>query len=139
MWQEEGDNWVVGSFIPCTPDPIRLLSRVMNSRRIRWAGRDPCVGNMRNEQNIMTCIPNARQRLGKHIPAGANASNNRMATARQRISKHASLTIEAVCSAWSVQSGYIEVSGSIEKYRTVVKKVDSRVSRRQPARIWAWE
>jgi hypothetical protein len=41
----------------------------------------------------------ATQRLGKHIPAEANARNNRTPTARQRISKHASLTIEAVFSA----------------------------------------
>jgi hypothetical protein len=36
----------------------------------------------------------------------------------QRISKHASLTIEAVFSAWSVESGYKEVFGNIEQYRT---------------------
>jgi hypothetical protein len=35
--------------------------------------------------------------------------------ARKRISKHASLTIEAVFSAWSVQSGYKEVFSSIEQ------------------------
>jgi hypothetical protein len=40
--------------------------------------------------------PIARQRLGKHVPAKANARNNRTFIARQRISKHASLTIEAV-------------------------------------------
>jgi hypothetical protein len=33
-------------------------------------------------------------------------------TARQRISKHASLAIVAVFSAWSVHSGYIEVFGA---------------------------
>jgi hypothetical protein len=52
---------------------------------------------------IVTHRPIARQRLGKHIPAGAKARNNRTSTGRQRISKHASLTIEAVFSAWSVQ------------------------------------
>jgi hypothetical protein len=31
----------------------------------------------------------ARQRLGKHIPVGANARNNKTSIARQRISKHA--------------------------------------------------
>jgi hypothetical protein len=51
----------------------------------------------------------ARQRLGKYIPAGANARNNRTSIARQRISKHASLTIEAVFTAWSVQCGHNEV------------------------------
>jgi hypothetical protein len=29
------------------------------------------------------------QRLGKHIPSGANATNNRTSVARKRISKHA--------------------------------------------------
>jgi hypothetical protein len=44
----------------------------------------------------VTCIPTARQRLGKHIPAEAKASNNRTSIARQQISKHASLIIVAV-------------------------------------------
>jgi hypothetical protein len=57
--------------------------------------------------------PIARQRLGKHIPSGANAGDNRTSIARQRISKHASLTIEAMFSAWSVQSGYKNVFSSI--------------------------
>jgi histone acetyltransferase (RNA polymerase elongator complex component) len=52
--------------------------------------------------NNVTYRPTARQRLGKHIPAEANAHNNRTSTARQRMSKHASLTIETMSSAWSV-------------------------------------
>jgi hypothetical protein len=56
----------------------------------------------------VTCISIARQRLGKHIPAEANASNNSTSIARQRISKHTSLTVEAVISAWSMQSAYKE-------------------------------
>jgi hypothetical protein len=67
--------------------------------------------------NIVTCIPIARQRFGKHIRAEANARNSRTCIARQRISKHASLTVEAVFSAWSVQSGYKEEFGSIEQDR----------------------
>jgi hypothetical protein len=54
----------------------------------------------------VTCIPISRQRLGKHIPAGANAHDDRMSVARQRTSKHASLTIETVFSVWSVSRGY---------------------------------
>jgi hypothetical protein len=65
--------------------------------------------------NIATCIPIARQRLGKHIPAQAYARNNRTLIARQRISKHASLTREAVFSAWSVQNDSKEVFGNIEE------------------------
>jgi hypothetical protein len=41
---------------------------------------------------IVTCI--ARQRVGKHIPAEANARNNMMSIARQRSCKRAFLTIE---------------------------------------------
>jgi hypothetical protein len=41
------------------------------------------------DQDIMTHRPITRQRLGKHIPAGVNARNNRTSIARQRISKHA--------------------------------------------------
>jgi hypothetical protein len=40
----------------------------------------------------------ARQQLGKHIASGAKARNNRISIARQRISKHTSLTIEVVFS-----------------------------------------
>jgi hypothetical protein len=58
--------------------------------------------------NIVTCIPFGRKRLGKHIPAEANARKNRTFIARQRISKHSSLTVEAEFSAWSMQSGYIK-------------------------------
>jgi hypothetical protein len=58
---------------------------------------------------IVTCIPIARQRIGEHIPAEANACNRRTSIAGQWTNKHASLTIGAVFSAWSVQSGYKEV------------------------------
>jgi hypothetical protein len=78
------------------------------------------------------CIHITRQRLGKHIPARANPRKNMMSIARRRISKHASLIIVAVFSVGSVQSGYEEVFGRTEEW-------SSRVSKRQPARIWAWE
>jgi hypothetical protein len=58
----------------------------------------------------MTSRPIARQRLGKHILAGANARNSKMSVAGKRISKRGSLTIEAVFSRLSVQSGYKESS-----------------------------
>jgi hypothetical protein len=45
-----------------------------------------------NNINIMTCIPTAGQRLGKH----------------------ASLTIEVVFSGWSEQSGYNKVYSSMK-------------------------
>jgi hypothetical protein len=64
----------------------------------------------------------ARQRLGKHISAGADARNNETSIARPGVTKHASLTTEAVFSAWSVQSGSAASS-----------EVKGRVSGRQPA------
>jgi hypothetical protein len=70
--------------------------------------------------DIVTCIATAKQRLGKHIPAEANASNNRTSTARQRISKYASLTIESVFSAWYVQmvikKGLVAKSQKLRKF-----------------------
>jgi hypothetical protein len=56
--------------------------------------------------DYVTYIPIARQRLGKHIPVRANARENTTSIARQRISKHDSLTTVAVFPAWSVESGY---------------------------------
>jgi hypothetical protein len=47
-----------------------------------------CPGNLKYQNSVMF-RPIARQRLGKHIPAGANARINRTSIARQRISKHA--------------------------------------------------
>jgi hypothetical protein len=52
--------------------------------------------------NIVTCIPIARQQLGKHITEQAYARNNITSAAKQRTSEHASLTIEDVFSKWSV-------------------------------------
>jgi hypothetical protein len=62
----------------------------------------------------VVCVPIARQRICKHIPAESNDRKNKTSIVRKRISKHASLTREAVFSAWSVQSGYEEVFSSIK-------------------------
>jgi hypothetical protein len=56
----------------------------------------------------------ARQELSKHIPTGASTFNNMTSIARQRFSTHASLTVEAVFSAWSMQSGYKEVFSNVK-------------------------
>jgi hypothetical protein len=48
---------------------------------------------MNTAKYIVTYRPIDMQRLGKHILAGTNVRNNRTSIARQRISKHASLTI----------------------------------------------
>jgi hypothetical protein len=74
---------------------------------------------MRNQNNTfnntVTCVPIARQRLSKNIPAQAYTSNNRTSIARQLVIKHASLTIEAVFPVWSVQCDYKEVFSSKEQ------------------------
>jgi hypothetical protein len=48
--------------------------------------------------------PIARQRLGKHIPAGANARKNSMSIARKRISKHAYNNMGQYKTVFSVKS-----------------------------------
>jgi hypothetical protein len=55
-------------------------------------------------QRIVTCIPIARQRLGNHCPAEANARNSRTSIGRQRIYKQAFSTVERLC-FWSVPRG----------------------------------
>jgi hypothetical protein len=70
--------------------------------------------------NIVTYRPIARQRLDKHIPAGAKAANNRMSIARQVISKQA-LGMNnrgAVFSVWSVLRGY---KGQRRSFHLVVR------------------
>jgi hypothetical protein len=57
---------------------------------------------------IVTCTTIARQRVRKHVPAKANALNNRTSTARQRSCNHASLTIENSVSVGSLQKSYLE-------------------------------
>jgi hypothetical protein len=61
---------------------------------------DACTSPLRlynvvhtNMNDIVTCIPIARPRLGKHIPARVNPRKNRTTIVKQRISKQASLTI----------------------------------------------
>jgi hypothetical protein len=76
-------------------------------------------------------MPIARQGIGKQIPARANARKNKTPIATQRISKHTSLTIEAVFSVRSVQRGYKEVFGSIGQNRS--SGVESRVEVETPA------
>jgi hypothetical protein len=54
----------------------------------------------------VTCIPTARQRLGKHIPTRANVRDNRTSIARKQRVKHASSTIRAVFSVVSNPRGF---------------------------------
>jgi hypothetical protein len=72
-----------------------------------WTRR---VGEGCRFHDLVTYRPICRQRLGKHPPAQAYAYNW-TSIARQRISQHALLTIEAMFSVWSMQSSYKEVFG----------------------------
>jgi hypothetical protein len=56
------------------------------------------ISRRRWEDNIVTYKPIAKQRFSKHIPAEANARNNRASISRQRISNHAALRTETVFS-----------------------------------------
>jgi hypothetical protein len=71
---------------------------------------------------IVTCIPIARQRVGKHIPVEANARNNRLSIPMQRRCKHASLILQMVISVGSVprSSKRAQLEEGTE-YRTVVE------------------
>jgi hypothetical protein len=83
-------------------------------------------GRLKNATlTIVTYRPIARQRLGKHIRAGANAHTHWTSNVRQRISKQAYLTVEAVFSSWSVQSGHNEVLSRI-KWNEVKWRVELR-------------
>jgi hypothetical protein len=54
------------------------------------------VDGNNEDYGIMMCKLIARQRLAKHISAEANARYNKTFIARQRHSKHSSLTIKSV-------------------------------------------
>jgi hypothetical protein len=58
---------------------------------------------------VVRTMPIVWQRIAKHIPAEANARNNRITIARQRRGKQALSTIRAVFSVGFVQSGYKRV------------------------------
>jgi hypothetical protein len=88
-------------------------------------------------ENIVTCIPIARQRFDKHIPLPANSLNNRTSIVRQRTSKHTYLTREALFSVRSVPRDYKRIySEDATEYRRVVvveSEMKGRASRSQPA------
>jgi hypothetical protein len=80
--------------------------------------------------NIVTCIPIARQGVGKHVPAEANARNNRTSIATQRSCKYASLTIEdgvfrGVCAeefSWSQSELQVQFSVGHGRGKFVVEE-----------------
>jgi hypothetical protein len=74
-----------------------LLSWYPDGLLAGWLGSDSPEG-----QDIVMCIPIARQRLGKHIPAQAYVHDSRPSIVRQWRSKHALLTIQTVFSVGSV-------------------------------------
>jgi hypothetical protein len=86
--------------------------------------------------NNVTCKLIARQRLGKHIPAGANGIESRTSIARQRNCKQAFPTIKMLCFLRGPCKMVIRESSEAGRSSSEVK---SRVSRRQSTGIWAWE
>jgi hypothetical protein len=60
---------------------------------------------LKREDDIAMCVPIARQRVGKHIPAKTKARNKRTSIAGQRRGKRALSTIQAVFTVGTVQSG----------------------------------
>jgi hypothetical protein len=78
----------------------------------------------------VTRILISRKRLGKYIPARVNASKNKTSIARQRFSKDAFLTIEAVFPVGFLQSYYKSVFGSIGPNRN---SRDNRLDFETPA------
>jgi hypothetical protein len=100
-----GDIYMCVCVCVCVKSYSHIFNTDISSFDVASLSRRTC---MYLRVDIVTCIPIARQRLGKHIPAEANARYNRTSIGRQRISKHACLTVEAVFYAWSVQSGYKE-------------------------------
>jgi hypothetical protein len=81
----------------------------------------------------------ARQRFGKQVPAEVNAVNNRKSIARQRISKHAFLTIEAVFLRGPPK--VIIKKGSAEKSQLLSEdeKVNLRVVVENCVEFWSWQ
>jgi hypothetical protein len=67
-------------------------------------------GNLLHD-DIATCMTSTRQRLGKHIPAQAISLSNKTYIAKQRISKHISVTKEAVFSVGTMRNGCKKVFG----------------------------
>jgi hypothetical protein len=84
--------------------------------------------------DIVTCIVIAK-RLGKHIPWQANARNNRIFILGNG-SVNTSLIIEAVSCMIRAKWLWTSVQQNRTEQETEVK---SRVSKCQPAVIWAWE
>jgi hypothetical protein len=71
------------------------------------------------ENRFVTCLPIDRQRLGQHIPAQANARDNRTSIARQRRGKHASSTVWVMFPVGSVPRGY---KGHSQKTRLSIEQ-----------------
>jgi hypothetical protein len=94
----------------------------------RPEGKRPVAGPRHMwDNNIVTCIPNATQRLDKHIPA-TNVLNNRTPIARQWSCKHDSLTSKTVFSVWYVPRGDKKAqSEEATEYRTLVGRELGRV------------
>jgi hypothetical protein len=93
----------------------------------------------RGTVRTVTCIPIARQRLGKHIPARANARDNRASIARQRRGNQTPRASYRLC---FLRGPCKVVIRSVRQYRSTMEqysRVRSRASRRHPASLGAEE
>jgi hypothetical protein len=73
-------------------------------------------------------------RIARHISARAKARDNKTSIARQRLGKHAYNTSCILCGPCREL-----IKCSKKRPSKVNREVKSRVSRRQPTGIWAWE
>jgi hypothetical protein len=60
-WREVGENCIMRNFVSCTPSIIRII----NSRRMRWAGHVARMGEKRNAYRILVGMPEGKRPLGR--------------------------------------------------------------------------
>jgi hypothetical protein len=76
-------------FKPVYNIPNQISEIYLNSKPTRYDENPFAFCSVVTANHIVTYRPIARKRIGKDIPMGADARNNRTSNARQLISKHA--------------------------------------------------
>jgi hypothetical protein len=79
-----------------------MTCRPTSRQRPKYAHATTEKGIARRVFYVFRAMPIARQQVAKHIPAEANARNNKTPIARQRRGKQALTTIRAVFSVGSL-------------------------------------
>jgi hypothetical protein len=62
-WREVGENYIMRSFITCTPS--QSIFRMMKSSRMRWAGHVARIGTKMNAYRILVGKPEGKRPLGR--------------------------------------------------------------------------